>query len=175
MKIKIPENLISEAKEYANKSRAYTSDRHDFHEGGLDAKERKMYEGKLGEKIFKQFLIQEKIKFKEDETSHTSADNYDFILYENGKEYTVDVKTRTKSFHVRTVELVKQMNSKPKDLYISVFLDRGLASGTIIGFVTKEVFKIKGKIENLGYLDNYTIRDNHLSSITDLVKRFDKI
>ncbi len=47
----IPENLIQEAREYAFASRAFTSDRHDFHEGGLDAKERKMLEGKLGEPL----------------------------------------------------------------------------------------------------------------------------
>lgn len=42
--------LYQEALDYARRSRAYTSDRHDFHSGGLDNKQQKMLEGKLGER-----------------------------------------------------------------------------------------------------------------------------
>ena len=51
-KIKIPKNFIDEAFDYASKSKLYTSDRHDFHQGGLNNKEQKMFEGKLGVKVF---------------------------------------------------------------------------------------------------------------------------
>lgn len=69
MEIIISQPLEKEAKDYALKSRSYTSNRHDFHEGGLEAKERKMFEGKLGEKAIKQFFTERNIKFKEDTTS----------------------------------------------------------------------------------------------------------
>ena len=39
--------LYQEALDYARRSRAYTSDRHDFHSGGLDNKQQKMLEGKI--------------------------------------------------------------------------------------------------------------------------------
>ncbi len=58
MEIIISQPLEKEAKDYALKSRSYTSNRHDFHEGGLEAKERKMFEGKLGEKAIKQFFTE---------------------------------------------------------------------------------------------------------------------
>lgn len=66
MEIIISQPLEKEAKDYALKSRSYTSNRHDFHEGGLEAKERKMFEGKLGEKAIKQFFTERNIKFKEE-------------------------------------------------------------------------------------------------------------
>ena len=50
------DELIREADEYARKSAPYTSRAHDFHEGGVDAAERKMAEGKYGEKAFKMIL-----------------------------------------------------------------------------------------------------------------------
>ena len=43
MKIIINDILLKEALDYAKLSRAYTSDTHDFHEGGLDAKQKKMF------------------------------------------------------------------------------------------------------------------------------------
>ena len=55
MKIKIENSLVKEALNYSSLSRSYTSDTHDFHEGGLNAKQRKMLEGKLGEKGIKQY------------------------------------------------------------------------------------------------------------------------
>lgn len=55
--MKIRQDFINEALNYAVLSKKYTSNRLDFHEGGLDNKQLKMYEGKLGEKIFKEYLI----------------------------------------------------------------------------------------------------------------------
>ena len=62
--------LYQEALDYARRSRAYTSDRHDFHSGGLDNKQQKMLEGKLGEKAFKLFLQDNGIRFEEDHSSY---------------------------------------------------------------------------------------------------------
>ena len=53
---KIEGPLYDEALAYAENSKRYTSNRHDFHEGGLDNKKRKMLEGKLGEKAVKIIL-----------------------------------------------------------------------------------------------------------------------
>ena len=109
MNIKIKKDLINEAIKYSQLSRSYTSDTHDFHEGGLNAKQRKMFEGKLGEKGIKQFFIQNNINFDENKSSHTDADEFDFIIYSENKKYLVDVKTRTQKFHIRTLEMVKQL------------------------------------------------------------------
>ena len=80
----IEEALYQEALDYARRSRAYTSDRHDFHSGGLDNKQQKMLEGKLGEKAFKLFLQDNGIRFEEDHSSYDERDEYDFLLQGSG-------------------------------------------------------------------------------------------
>lgn len=155
----IPEDLINEAYSYAELSKKYTSNRHDFHSGGLNNKQQKMFEGKLGEKIFKLFLLDNNIPFSEDDTNYDEEDNYDFILQDNT---TIDVKTRTKSFHTRTLEMVEQFTDNPKDIYISVYLDINNFSGYIIGWTTKNEINRIHRIENQGYLDNYVLYDNEL-------------
>ena len=165
--ISIKKQFIEEAYLYAFKSREFTSNRHDFHEGGLNAKQRKMYEGKLGEKIFKQFLIDNDIYFDEDSSHHTEADKYDFII----NEYLlVDIKTRTKDFHTRTLEMVEQFNKNPKHIYISVRLYTEDKNGFIVGWVGKKDFKKINRIENNGYLDNYVFYDNELRDINTLTE-----
>jgi len=158
----IPDIFIKEALEYAVKSRGYTSNRHDFHEGGLNAKQQKMFEGKLGEKIFKVFLINNNISFNEDSSSHENADDYDFILPDGT---TIDVKTRTKGFHTRTLEMVEQFRKNPKDIYVSIRLFFDDKKGFIIGWCTKEDILKVNKIENQGYLDNYVMYDNDLNNV----------
>lgn len=158
----IPQTLINEALEYAELSKYYTSNKHDFHAGGLDNKKKKMFEGKLGEKIFKMFLLENNIHFEEDNTSFKEKDNYDFILSNNT---TIDVKTRTKTFHTRTLEMVEQFESNPKDIYVSVYLNPQLFSGKIIGWISKEELESRATIENQGYLDNYALYDHQLNDI----------
>jgi len=164
----IPNVFIEEAFEYALKSREYTSNRHDFHEGGLDAKQQKMFEGKLGEKIFKVFLINNRISFNEDNSSHEEADDYDFILPDGT---TIDVKTRTEDFHTRTLEMVEQFRKKPKDIYVSIRLFFDDKKGFIIGWCTKDDILRINKIENQGYLDNYVMYDNDLNDINLLSQK----
>ena len=169
--IQIPEDLVKEALDYSIESRAYTSNRHDFHEGGLDAKQRKMYEGKLGEKIFKKYLIDNNILFQEDQSDYTEADIFDFIMPDNA---TIDVKTRTQVFHTRTLEMVEQFNKNPKTIYISIRLFPGLKQGFIIGWCTHEDILNINRIENHGYLDNYVMFDNELRHINELLDFFIK-
>lgn len=164
---KIPKELMKEAIDYAIVSKEYTSNRHDFHEGGLDAKKRKMLEGKMGEKIFKLFLIENKITFKEDQTDFTLPDTYDFILPSG---LLIDVKTRTKDYHIRTLEMKEQFENKPKDIYVSVRLFPEEEQGFIVGWTTREdIIKIN-RIENHGYLDNYVLYDKELRPIDELIK-----
>ena len=125
-----------------------------------------MFEGKLGEKIFKQFLLIHKLNFKEDTTCHTEADIYDFIM-PNG--VTIDIKTRTKSFHTRTLEMVEQFKKNPKDIYISIQLDVNNKEGFIVGWVTKDDILRINRIENQGYLDNYVLYDYDLKNIDELI------
>jgi len=171
MIVKISDEFVLEAANYSKLSRAHTSDYHDFHEGGLNAKQKKMFEGKIGEKGIKQFFIDNKIIFEEDRSSHTDADEYDFIISKDDKKYFVDVKTRTKKFHTRTLEMVKQFHSKKIDIYISVFLMRDNSNFQIkiLGWCNKkDIIKIN-RIENNGYLDNYVLYDKELKDINQLI------
>lgn len=165
MELIIRESFIIEAEEYARKSRVYTSDAHDFHSGGVDDKERKMLEGKLGEKVFKEFLISKGIGFLEDSSSHKEADDYDFLI----NDLKIDVKTRTQTFHIRTLEMVHQLSKRPKDIYISVKLSSNKKSGTIIGWCYREDF-LNSTVENNGYTDNYVIYDKELRPIPELIR-----
>ena len=134
-KYTVKNDFIEEALSYAKKSRAFTSNRHDFHPGGLDNKQQKMFEGKLGEKAFKMFLIDNDFSFTEDSSPADERDEYDFLLHKNGlNKLLIDVKTRTKQFHIRTLEMVEQFKNHPKNLYISARLYEGTHTlgGTIV-------------------------------------------
>ena len=101
----------------------------------------------------------------------SNADEYDFIISKDDKKYFVDVKTRTKKFHTRTLEMVKQFHSKKIDIYISVFLMRDNSNFQIkiLGWCNKkDIIKIN-RIENNGYLDNYVLYDKELRDINQLI------
>ena len=162
----LTDELIEEARNYAALSKRFTSNRHDFHDGSLSQKENKMLSGKLGEGIFKMFLDENEIVYERDKTSHEDADDFDF-RFPNSR--TLDVKTRTKDFHIRTLEMVEQFNSKPKDIFVSVRLNNDYRTGSILGwFSSSDMLRIN-RIENLGYLDNYVIFDNELRPIETII------
>lgn len=173
MTVTIIDAFEKEAKDYATISKSFTSNRHDFHEGGLNAKQKKMFEGKLGEKAIKQFFIDNNIKYEEDGTSHEEADYFDFIVYDiEGNELKVDVKTRTQNFHTRTLEMVEQMKNKPKDIYFSVRLyDTKPFTVDLIGYALKDDFLSINRIQNQGYLDNYVLFDNELKNANLLLTK----
>lgn len=83
----ISDDLYQEAFEYARFSHMYTSNRHDFHEGGLNNKQQKMFEGKLGEKAFKMFLNENNIPYLEDKTSPQERDEYDFLIQTDERNF----------------------------------------------------------------------------------------
>ena len=171
----IPPDLYKEALAYASISRAHTSDRHDFHAGGLDNKQKKMFEGKLGEKCIKMLLQENGVWFIEDHSAYYERDEYDFIVRVNGRELKVDVKTRTEHFHIRTLEMVEQAQHHPKDIYISVRLFKDTGAIKIIGwFSLKDLLRIN-RIENNGYLDNYVMYDSELRPIEELLTYMEKI
>lgn len=161
----IPNDLIDEALVYADLSKKYTSNRHDFHSGGLKNKQIKMFEGKLGEKAFKMFLMDNHINFKEDTTSYKDPDIYDFKLPDGTK---IDVKTRTKTYHIRTLEMVEQDQNNPKDIYVSAFLNIDKYAVNLLGWYTRQDMHQANHIENQGYLDNYVMYDNELRPIEEL-------
>lgn len=160
--------LIAEADDYAHRSAPYTSNAHDFHEGGLAAKERKMAEGKYGEKAFKMILQDNAIPFEEDRTTHRERDKYDFLLRTPEREYKVDVKTRTEDFHTRTLEIKAQADGPyRKDIYVSARLHRPY-SIEFLGWYTREDMLNANHVENNGYLDNYVMYDNELRPMSEL-------
>lgn len=169
-KYEITGALYQEAAAYARKSRAFTSNRHDFHAGGLRNKEKKMLEGKLGEKAVKLLFTDNHIAFLEDTSSFDERDAFDFLLVNESEQFKVDVKTRTEDFHIRTLEMVEQAATHPKDIYISVRLFRESNTVVLLGWFSYKDMIRKGKIENLGFLDNYVMYDSDLRPIADLEK-----
>ena len=163
-------SLYDEAVSYARKARAFTSNRHDFHPGGLSNKEKKMFEGKLGEKAIKLLLTDNHINFIEDTSSYDERDEFDFLLVNENEQLKVDVKTRTEDFHIRTLEMVEQAETHPKDIYISVRLFRESNTVVILGWFSYKDMIRKGQIENQGFLDNYVMYDSDLRPILDLEK-----
>lgn len=164
-------DLYDEALAYAENSKRYTSDRHDFHAGGFDNKKRKMFEGKLGEKAVKILFIDNGINYEEDKSPFTERDEYDFILINKIDRLKVDVKTRTESFHVRTLEIVEQAINHPKDIYISVRLFKESNTVRLLGWFTHEDMIAKNQIENQGYLDNYVMYDKDLRGMEELLTK----
>lgn len=164
----ITPELYQEALGYARSSRAYTSNRHDFHAGGLNNKQQKMLEGKLGEKGFKMFLLENNIPFLEDHSSPQERDEYDFLLSKPESQYLFDVKTRTKSFHTRTLEMVEQAQSHPKDIFISARLFTERNAVKLLGWYSFQDMIAANRIENNGYLDNYVMYDSDLRPIEEL-------
>ena len=165
---RITQELIDEAYEYAVLSRRYTSNRHDFHAGGLGNKQKKMFEGKLGEKGFKMFLLDNSIEFTEDHSSYEERDEYDFLLSIDGYDVKIDVKTRTEAFHVRTLEMVEQAQSHPKDIYVSARLFRDTNTVKLLGWFSFNDMMRVNRIENQGYLDNYVMYDSDLRPMSQL-------
>ena len=162
--------LYDEALDYAEKSKAYTSNRHDFHSGGLSNKKKKMFEGKLGEKAVKLFFEDNSISYIEDTSSFDERDEFDFMLVNKTEQLKVDVKTRTENYHIRTLEMVEQAKNHPKDIYISVRLYRENNTVVILGWFSNEDMLAKGAIENQGYLDNYVMYDKDLRPMEELEK-----
>lgn len=168
----ITDDLYDEALNYARFSRAYTSNRHDFHAGGLNNKQLKMLEGKLGEKGFKMFLNDNHIPYTEDPTSYQERDEYDFLLNIFNRNYKFDVKTRTKEYHTRTLEMVEQAQTHPKDIYISAKLEAGTRTVTLLGWYSFQDMLHRNRIENNGYLDNYVMYDTDLRPIQELYDQY---
>ena len=83
----------------------------------------------------------------------------------------MDVKTRTEEFHIRTLELVEQTISHPKELYVSARLYRERNAVQLLGWFTREDLLTQGKIENQGYLDNYVMYDRQLRPMESLARR----
>lgn len=63
--------------------------------------------------------------------------------------------------------MVEQLENRPKDIYISVYLEENKTNGKIVGWGTRVDFLNTNPIENNGYLDNYVLYDNQLRSIED--------
>lgn len=159
--VKLTEEMKMKARKYSLDSHDYTSRGHDFHEGGADRASEKMYEGKLGEEAFKEWLIQEGIPFTSDSTGYDTADEYDFLI----SGYKVDVKTRTEDFHRLTLEIVEQFNNRPKDIYVGARLHRSEEIVEFYGVISAKKLKGLGQITNNGYKENYYAKDNQLGTM----------
>lgn len=84
----------------------------------------------------------------------------------------IDVKTRTKSFHTRTLEMIEQVNVRPKDIYVSVRLHDDKRTVTFLGWFTRNDMLKANHIENNGYLDNYVMYDDELRPMEELFNEY---
>lgn len=163
--VTLTSDMKRNAEEYARLSHDYTSRLHDFHSGGADIASDKMYEGKLGEEAFKYILMSHDIPFIVDQTGYDSADDYDFLV--NG--YRVDVKTRTQEYQIRTLEMVDQFHSKPKDIYVGVRLYREDDKAEIYGYITADNLKNANAPKSFGFKLNYWAYDYQMAPIEKLI------
>ncbi len=171
MEIGIDMAMVAAARDYAVRSAAHTSNRHDFHSGRLADKARNMFVGKLGERAFQAWLETLGVEFVADASPPTEADRYDFLV--GGK--TIDVKTFTQEYHTRLLEMVEQYAKLPKDCYVAVRLrfgpfdvqQRGAALEFDFAGLRERTAHLVGwagraevgsaPVENNGYRDNYRI------------------
>ena len=128
MEIKVSENVSSALCEVLVISK-FEGERTSQEIANKFAVEKDGFEGKLGEKVFKMFLLDNNIPFQEDTTSYDEEDNYDFMI---GNDTTIDVKTRTKSYHTRTLEMVEQFEDNPKDLSTIIDMINGELNGLFL-------------------------------------------
>lgn len=97
--------------------------------------------GKIGEFAFESYLISRGIEYVPDETGPDTDDDYDFMI----GEILIDVKTRTETYHRRTLERVIQYQKKPKDIYVSVKYIENIDPNHayILGFITSDILTKK--------------------------------
>lgn len=164
--IEIEDWMREEAQEYATLSHDYTSREHDFHQGGADEASEYMYYGKLGEKAFKKWLMDNEIPFLEDDTGPDQADEYDFLV--NG--YRIDVKTRTEPFHKRTLEMVEQFHNRPKDIYIGAYYNKVNDEVEFYGYICANRLSTLHRPQSMGYRKNYWVYDEEMSPIENLIE-----
>lgn len=169
--VKIEDWMKEEAKNYAEESHDYTSRGHDFHDGGADEASKYMYLGKLGEKAFKKLLLDNGITFIEDYTGPDQADEYDFLV----KGYKIDVKTRTKSYHTRTLEMVTQFRERPKDVYVGTYYNAGKDQMEFYGYIRAEELEQLHSPENHGYGWNYFAYDREMHPVNKLLDDLKKV
>ena len=125
-----------------------------------------MYYGKLGEKAFKKILRDSKIDFLEDTTGPDEADKYDFLI----KGFKIDVKTRTKKYHKKTLEMVKQFKERPKDIYVGAYYDEQKEEVNLYGYIKAvELEKLHMPVSN-GYGKNYWAYYNEMEPIDRLIE-----
>ena len=83
----------------------------------------------------------------------------------------MDVKTRTKEFHTRTLDIKETFDKDPKDFYISVRLYPKKKKGYFLGWDSKEDIININRIENNGFIDNYVLFDNELRNMENLINK----
>lgn len=162
--IKVTEEMKEAAEQYAILSKAHTSRKHDFHKGGAEEASKKMYIGKIGEKVFAHWLDMNAIPYLEDRSFYYEPDEYDFLI----NSLKIDVKTRSESYHTRTLEMVKQFNKRPKDVYVSVYYNKVEETAELLGWIDARRLRDLHPIENNGYKDNYVAYDNDLAAMNEL-------
>jgi hypothetical protein len=127
----VPPQKIKKAKQYAQDSREYLSPKHDIQ--GKDLRKNKMFMGKMGEAVFEEQLIKCKIPYYADNTHHTKADKYDFVI----NKKTIDVKTINAGANNNLRIMVQKFEKYPMDIYVLVKLI-DLTKGFSVGWCTRE-------------------------------------
>ncbi|MDD5192511.1 MAG: hypothetical protein PHH54_06045 [Candidatus Nanoarchaeia archaeon] len=109
--------------------------------------------GKLGELAFKKFLDSQKIKYIYDDRILDELDEQDFILFENGKECKIDVKTQLNEYIPNeewNCEVNEKQKNKKVDYYIFVKLSETQKRCFFVGFISYGLFWKIAKRKNAG-------------------------
>lgn len=151
--IQVTQQMITEAREYANKSINKSSSFRD-----------RLFEGALGEIAFREWLLLNRINFKTC-NSYGVSDDYDFKI----AGYTVDVKSRMKSTHKNNLVSINQVKENPKEIYVFLQFVNGL----------NPTFRILGGISNkrmgrlpqrfFGQKTNHYAKDYELTNIYQII------
>lgn len=166
----IPTHIKKKCLKYAKETLEYRIQRKGLTKGTRKDRIANMYEGKIGEAVFQIFLEYHGIKFLEDQSSKEVPDSYDFLI--NGEK--IDVKTRD-FVQGRLLEIVSMVDYKPKDIYVSVLIDKRKEIVFLKGWISREDLLKKNEITNCGYGDNFSCSDRELNRMSELVERYKNV
>lgn len=121
-KIILTDEQIEHARKIAKLKENHINNKYSYHK--VEDNFQKMFEGKLGEEAVKSFFNEKNVEYELDTTPIEKPDRFDFMILQKDKRYTVDVKTRNADYGENNMLLAIKsvVDSKPKDLYISVYL-----------------------------------------------------
>ena len=163
----IPQSIKDKCSRYAVDSYNHKKQRVGYTNGTREESIRRMYVGKIGEEIVRLLFEETNIPFTPDDTPVESTDYFDFIV----KEEKIDVKT-TEAVGYHISEIVSMDKARPKDIYISVIVDKEKRQVSICGWLTRDQLCRVENIQMVGKRENYRVWQKDTNKIETLIERY---